>query len=290
MKITSSTHSPKHEYLTSALKHIILVIILVIMLYPFVWMISASLMTSKEITSRPLTWLPAVPQFINYVNLQKAISLGRVYFNSSFVTIVNTISILFTSSLAGYAFSKLRFPGRDALFLLTVSSMMIPFFVILIPVYYIISQLDLVDTYIALILPNIISAFGIFLMRQYMTSIPTELIDAARMDGASEFAIYWRVIVPLSGPAFGALAILIFVYQWNQFLWPLIAIHDPDMWTLPIAINSLRIHETGRGGTSPELANLQLAGAALAIIPVLILVALLQKYFVEGIALTGLKE
>ena len=185
---------------------------------------------------------------------------------------------------AAWALAKFQFPGREVLFLLVLATIMIPFFVFLIPVFYIVSQLDWVDTYQGLIVPNLVTAFGIFLMRQYMLSLPDELLDAARIDGASEFAIYWRIVLPLVGPALGALAILAFVYHWNAFLWPLVIIRSGDLATIPIGLNSLRVY-----ASQPEVINLQMAGATVAIVPVLVVFAVLQRWFVQGIALTGLK-
>ncbi len=161
---------------------------------------------------------------------------------------------------------------------------MIPFFVVLIPIFYLISRLNWIDSYPGLIVPNLVTAFGIFLMRQYMLSLPDELLDAARVDGESEFGIYWKHVLPLSTPALGALAILAFVYHWNSFLWPLVVARSNTMWTLPVGLNSLRVY-----ASSAEVINLQMAGAALAIVPVLVVFLLLQRYFVQGIALTGIK-
>jgi multiple sugar transport system permease protein len=254
------------------------------MLLPFAWMIVSSFMSAAEIMTRPLRWLPAELQFSNYEALSKAIPIGNMYANSMIVTISITLGVLLTSSLAGYGFAKFRFPGRDILFVLVLATMMIPFFVVLIPIFFLVRQLGWMDSYLGLIMPNIVTAFGIFLMRQYMMSLPDELLDAARIDGASEFAIYWRIVLPLAGPALGALAILAFVYHWNSFLWPLVIIRSRELATIPIGLNSLRVY-----ASSPEVINLQMAGAALAIIPVVAVFAVLQRYFVRGIALTGIK-
>jgi multiple sugar transport system permease protein len=256
----------------------------IVMLLPFAWMIVSSLMSAGEIMARPLVWFPAVLRFDNYRALAEAIPLGRMYVNSVVVATVTTLGILLTSSLAGYGFAKFRFPGRDVLFLLVLATMMIPFFVVLIPVFYTVSRLGWVDRYPGLIVPNIVTAFGIFLMRQYMLSLPDELLDAARVDGETEFGIFWRITLPLSTPALGALAILAFVYQWNSFLWPLVVGRSAEMWTIPVGLNSLRVY-----ASSPEVINLQMAGATLAVVPVIAVFLLLQRYFVQGIALTGLK-
>jgi len=254
------------------------------MLLPFAWMIVSSFMSAAEIMARPLRWLPAELQLRNYEALAAAIPLGNIYANSLIVTISITVGVLLTSSLAGYGFAKFHFPGRDILFVLVLATMMIPFFVVLIPIFFLVRQLGWMDSYLGLIVPNIVTAFGIFLMRQYMLTLPDELLDAARIDGASELAIYWRIALPLAGPALGALAILAFVYHWNSFLWPLVVIRSRELATIPIGLNSLRVY-----ASSPEVINLQMAGAALAIIPVVAVFAVLQRHFVRGIALTGIK-
>jgi multiple sugar transport system permease protein len=265
-------------------KYAILIIGAVLMLMPFEWMVVASLMSAQEIMVRPLVWFPAAPQFGNYAHLMDAIPLARMYFNSLVVTAATTVGILLSSSSAGYGFAKFQFPGRDLLFVMVLATLMIPFFVIMIPVFYLVSQLGWVDTYQGLVVPNIVTAFGIFLMRQYMVSLPDELLDAARIDGASEFSIYWRIVLPLVGPALGALAILAFVYHWNAFLWPLIVVRSGDLATIPLGLKSLREY-----ASQPEVINLQLAGATAAVIPVLAVFAIFQRWFVQGIALTGLK-
>lgn len=265
-------------------KYILLCLGAAIMLLPFVWMVLSSFMSSQEVISRPLTWFPSAIRYENYQDLSKAIPLGRMYLNSIVVTTLIAAGVLSTSALAGYGFAKFTFPGRDVLFVLVLATLMIPFFVVMIPIFYLISKFGWVNSYPGLIVPNIVTAFGIFLLRQYMLSLPDEVLDAARVDGASEWEIFWRIAVPLSTPAIGALGILTFVYQWNNFLWPLIVARSSEMWTVPVGLNSLRVY-----ASSAEVINLQMAGAALAIIPVMIVFLSLQRYFVQGIALTGLK-
>jgi multiple sugar transport system permease protein len=256
----------------------------VVMLMPFVWMLLASSMSPAEVIARPLTWFPSELRLENYRQLANAIPLERMYLNSLIVTTLTTLGILLSSSLAGYGFAKFEFPGRDALFLVVLATMMIPFFVTLIPVFYLVSRLGWLNTYQGLIVPNIVTGFGIFLVRQYMLSLPDEVLDAARIDGASEFEIFWRMALPLSTPVLGALGILAFVYQWNNFLWPLVVARSSSMWTVPVGLNSLRVY-----ASSADVINLQMAGAALAILPAMIVFLVLQRYFVRGIALTGLK-
>jgi multiple sugar transport system permease protein len=270
--------------MAAGMKYLFLVVGSAVMLLPFLWMILSSFMTAQEIIGRPLTWFPAEPGFDAYRGLRDAIPLGRMYLNSMIVTTVTTIGILLTSSLAGYGFAKFQFPGRDILFLIVLATMMIPFFVVMIPVFWMISKFGWIDSYPGLIVPNIATAFGIFLMRQYMLSLPDEVLDAARVDGASELEIYWRIVLPLSTPVIGALTILAFVYQWNNFLWPLVVARSDTMWTVPVGLNSLRVY-----ASSVQVINMQMAGATLGVVPVIVVFLALQRYFVRGIALTGMK-
>jgi multiple sugar transport system permease protein len=268
----------------SILKYLVLVLAGAWMLLPFFWMFSASLMTSKEVALLPPPLLPAQPQWHNYVDVARVVPLGRAYLNSLLVTSLTVVGILFTSSLCGFAFAKYDFPGRNVLFLLVLASMMIPFFVTLIPVFYIVKQLGWLNKYAGLILPGVVSAYGIFLMRQFMLDIPDELLDAARIDGAGEFRIYWQVIIPLSGPALATLGSFNFIGSWNAFLWPLLVVQSRELFTVPLALNSLRTY-----GMEAQFHNLQMAGTAVSVIPALLMFVALQRYFVRGIALTGLK-
>jgi multiple sugar transport system permease protein len=270
----------------SVLKYALLIAGSAIMLMPFVWMVLSSMMTAAEITARPLTWFPANPGFDAYRRLVDVIPVGRMYLNSVIVTTFTTLGILLTSSLAGYGFAKFQFPGRDVMFLIVLATMMIPFFVVMIPIFWMISRpwVGWVDSYPGLIVPNIATAFGIFLMRQYMLSLPDEVLDAARVDGASEFEIYWRIVLPLSTPVIGALTILAFVYQWNNFLWPLIVARSDSMWTVPVGLNSLRVY-----ASQADVVNVQMAGSTLGVVPLIVVFLALQRYFVRGIALTGMK-
>lgn len=269
---------------TAGLKYLFLIAGATVMLLPFAWMILSSFMTSQEIIARPLTWFPADPGLGAYHGLRDAIPLARMYLNSAIVTTLITLGILLTSTLAGYGFAKFHFPGRDVLFLIVLTTMMIPFFVVLIPIFYMISEFGWIDSYPGLIVPHIATAFGIFLMRQYMLSLPDEVLDAARVDGASELEIYWRIVLPLCTPAIGALTILAFVYHWNSFLWPLVVARSDSMWTMPVGLNSLRVY-----ASSAQVINMQMAGATMAVVPVIVVFLALQRYFVRGIALTGMK-
>ncbi|HXT38276.1 MAG TPA: carbohydrate ABC transporter permease [Chloroflexota bacterium] len=254
------------------------------MAFPFYYVIASSLMTPDELIQIPITWWPHHPQWQTYANVWTVIPFARMFVNSLFVTLAITLGILLTSSLAGFGFAKYHFKGRDVAFLALLSSMMVPFFVLLIPIYYIIKELGWLDTYQGLIVPNIVTAFGVFLLRQFILTIPDELIDAARIDGARELRIYWSIILPLIRPALSALGIFAFIYQWENFLWPLLILQNPSMFTVPIGLNSLRSY-----ADTQQNANLLMAGSVLAIVPSVIVFLLLQRQFVRGISLGGLK-
>jgi len=270
--------------LGTAAKYMILIGTAVLLVFPFVWMIDASLMTSGEIQSRPPVWLPKSPQFSNYPELLDNLPLGRFYLNSLIVTGATVIGVLFTSSLAGYAFAKYQFPGRVILFYMILATLMIPTFVTLIPVFYIVRQLGWIDSYAGLILPGISSAYGIFFMRQFIYSIPDELIDAARIDGATELRIYWRIVLPLTKPALATLGTFVFIGSWNSFLWPLLVVNSRELYTVPLGLNSLRTF-----AAEARSLHLLVSGTVLSVIPTLILFVFLQRYFIQGIALSGLK-
>lgn len=266
----------------TGLKYLVLAGGAFIMVFPFVWMMIASLMTAGEIQLRPPVWLPAVPQFNNYAELVESIPIARLYFNSLFTSGIIVFGVLLSSSLAGFAFAKYRFPGREFLFYLILATMMIPFFVTLIPVFFIVRQLGWIDTYQGLVVPGLTSAYGIFLMRQFMITVPDEIIDAARIDGASELSIYWRIVLPLIKPALATLGTFVFIGAWNNFLWPLLVLDSRELMTLPLGINSLR-------SLYADNTNLLMAGTAVSVLPMLFVFIYLQRYFIQGIALTGLK-
>ncbi len=213
-------------------------------------------------------------------------------FNQSWVGIANAkfheirgyLGILATSMMAGYVFAKYRFRGKELLFAGVLATMMIPSFVALVPLYFFFNRLNLLDSYIALILPNIGNAFGIFLMRQFIAGIPEELIEAARIDGASEWKILWRIITPLVRPAIATLGLFAFVFQWNRFLWPLTVVNTPKMETVVLALNSLESYTS-----SVQFANVVMAGTVVGILPSVLLFIWLQKYFIRGVAMTGIK-
>lgn len=264
---------------------------------PFAWMVSASLQSIGDIFAWPPRWIPRNPSLDNYIRFFTGPqNIGRLFFNSAFVALSVTFLQLFFNSLAAYTFAKRRFPGRDFLFLLLLGTMMIPGQVTMIPSYLIIKHIPLaggnnllgmggsgwLDTYWALIVPGAVSAFGIFLLRQYMKGIPDDLLDAARIDGASEFRIYRKIVMPLSKPALAAMGIFTFNYVWEDFLWPLIVISSEEMRTLPLGLALFVVKNR-------TVWDLLMAGSVVATIPVLVMFLIFQRQFIQGIALSGMK-
>ena len=250
-------------------------------LFPFLWMISTSLKSDSQVLVYPPAWLPSPTVWGNYQAVLKLVPFWQFLVNTIVVAVTVTILELITSSFAAYAFARLRFPGRDKLFLLYLGTLMIPGQVTIIPNFLVMSWLGWVDTYAALIIPAAFSAFGTFLLRQFFLSIPPELEQAARMDGCSYFGIYRHIILPLSGPALATLAVFGFMTQWNAFLWPLIVTNKETMRTLTVGIRYFGDEAAGQ-------FNYLMAGTVMSIIPILIVFLLLQRYFVRGIALTGM--
>lgn len=253
------------------------------MLLPLVWMLSASLMPLSEVIKVPPVWFaPAQYSLANYIEVWAKLDFARFFFNSAFVAFTITAAQLLTSSMAGFAFARYEFPGRTLIFYLILSTLMIPFQVIMIPLFIMMARLGLVNTYWGMIVPALVTPFGIFMMRQFMLSIPKTLLEAARIDGASEPAIFGRIMLPLCQPALAALAIFAFLGSWDNYLWPLIVINSQKLWTLPIGLS--RFSEQYISQT-----HLQMAGAGIMFVPVLIVFLLMQRRFIEGITMTGLK-
>jgi multiple sugar transport system permease protein len=250
--------------------------------FPLLWMVISTFKPRTELWLFPPVIFPIAPTLDGFRMIFQRMPFARYFVNSVLVSVCATSLALFTSSLAGYIFAKIRFRGRDLLFVLVLSSMMIPSQVTIIPNYMIIRSLGLLNTYFALILPQGISVFGIFLVRQFMHGLPQDYIDAARIDGMREFSIYRRVILPLGKPVLATLAIFSFRGSWDSLLWPLIMTSTNEMRTLPAGIAGLAtVH-------SPEY-HLMLPAATLAVVPVLVVFTIFQRQFVEGIAMSGLK-
>ena len=252
------------------------------MLIPFVWMVSTSLMTNLEVYQFPPRLLPDDPQWSNYAGAMTQLPFGRFFLNTILVTLAAVAGQLVTCSMAAYAFARLRFRGRDKLFALYLATMMIPTIVTLIPAFLIISTFGWMNTYWALFTPLLTSAWGIFLLRQFFQTLPSHYEDAARLDGASDWTIYWRIILPLSKPALATLAIFAFMNAWKDFLWPLIVTSKNEMRTVELGI---AMFSSIYGTNWPY----QMAAAVVVLVPILVVFFFTQKYFIEGISLTGLK-
>jgi multiple sugar transport system permease protein len=263
------------------LPHVVLIFLTFTSLMPFVWMFFGSFKGYVELTSSkallPLTWT-----FDNYVQITQRIGFIHALLNTTLVAIVVTTATLLTSAMAGYVFAKYRFWGREQLFTLLLCTMMVPFAVVLVPLYVTVSNIGLTDKLAGIVITGLCSTFGIFMMRQFMESIPKDLIDAGRIDGAGEWWIFTRVVMPLATAPLSALAVFTFLGNWDSFLWPLVVLTSPENQTLPLVLAGLRSLYWSR-------YELYAAGSMLTVLPVMILYAAASKQFVRGIAMTGLK-
>jgi multiple sugar transport system permease protein len=255
----------------------------VLMMMPFVWMFSTSWRLAKDSFSLPPQWLPIAWRIENYQEVLNGIPFVAFVLNSLKVSALITLGQLVTCSMAAYAFARLRFPGRDWLFLVFLSQLMVPQQVTIIPIFILIRILGLLDTHWALIIPALFSAFGTFLLRQFFLTIPTELEDAARVDGAGYVRIFLQIILPLAGPGLSTLAIFVFNFYWNEFFRPLLFLSTWDQMTLPLGLTVMRGY-LGVGNVAAIMA-----GVSMGILPVLIVFLLAQRYLIEGITLTGIK-
>jgi multiple sugar transport system permease protein len=254
-----------------------------IMIYPFFFLVTTSFKESSEVFANILQPFGKALRLDNYSTVLGTVNMGRYMLNTAIVTLSVTVGQIVTSLLAGYAFARLKFPGRDVLFRVYLGTMMIPFTVIIIPMYKLMQVFDWVDRLPALILPWVFTAYGTFLMRQFFKSLPRELEEAALIDGASRFTILWRIFVPLSGPAIATQFTISFLYAWNSFVWPLIVMQSKANYVVTLGLADIQ----GGYHAQPPLV---MAGALLAILPTVVVFLLAQRYFVEGIAATGLKE
>ena len=263
--------------------HLVIYSLALIVIAPFVWMILTSFKDMSEIYVYPPKWLPEKFNFDNYVKAFTAAPFGRYYFNSLVVAFAVTLGQLITCSMAAFAFARLRFKGRDVLFYVFLGTMMIPYNVTMIPSFMVLYWLGWIDTYYALIVPGLASAFGTFLLRQFFMTIPRELEEAAYIDGASRFQVLRKIIVPLAKPALATLAIFTFMGVFNDFIWALIVINSEQMQTVQLGLAIFR----DRYLTEWDLL---MAGSVTAVLPILIVFFFSQKYFIKGITLSGLKE
>lgn len=252
-----------------------------VFLLPFIWMILSSLKTESEILRIPLTIIPEQLTTEHYVNLFVNMNF-LLYLRNTLIIVFFSFFGLLLTAMAGFAFAKYRFKGRNLLFAMVLSTMMIPGQVTMIPVYLILNEMGLTNTMAGIVLPGLVGAFGVFLFRQFMTTIPDEMLEAARLDGASEWRIFFRIILPMSKPILAVQGILTFIGAWNSFLWPLIVANDERLYTLSVGLALLKGQYTGNFG-------LQMAGATFMVIPVIVVFMFFQKYIIESYNISGIK-
>lgn len=260
----------------------ILIFTAVTMLIPFVWMLSASLKLNQDVFTFPIEWIPSQPRWRNYIDIWYQIPLALFIYNTSKLTIIVTVLQLLTSSLAAYAFAKLNFKYRNALFLGYIATIAMPWQVYMVPQFIMMREFGLNNTHMAMIVLQAFTAFGVFLMRQFYQSIPDELCEAARIDGMNEYQIWWKIMLPLSKPALSTLTIFTFVNTWNDFLGPMIYLTKTELKTIQIGLRMFISQYSAEYG-------LIMAASVVVLIPVLIVFLSLQRFFVEGIASSGLK-
>ena len=249
--------------------------------FPFVWMLFSSVKPQSESIDYPPRLLPQDTTVEYYVRLFTELDFGRYLVNTLIVVAIGAVGLLFMA-MAGFAFAKYDFRGKAGLFFLVIATMMIPVQVTMIPTYLILNGMKLTNTLVGIALPTLVSGFSIFLFRQFMTTIPTEMLEAARIDGAGEFRIFWRIVLPMSGPILAVQVVLTFIAGWNSFLWPLIIASDQKLYTLSVGLSLL----------NQQLAvnpSLQMAAASVMVIPILIVFIIFQRYVIQGFALSGLK-
>jgi multiple sugar transport system permease protein len=268
---------------SSPWSYIILTLGLVVMVGPFLWMLLGSLKPAADFLRNPPTFLPSVVTPDNYGRLFDQLDFPRFFFNSAVIALAVTVGTLVFCPMLGYALAKLRWHGKGLIMALVLATLMVPAGITLIPNFILMSNLGLVNTYPGLILPFLVGAFGVFLMRQFMLGIPDELLEAARIDGANEFKVFWSVVIPIATPVLATLAILTFLGNWNSFLYPLVMAQEPGMYTLPVAL------ATFATGQYQADHGMLMAGSVVLVVPVLIVFVLFQRWITEGIATTGLK-
>jgi ABC-type glycerol-3-phosphate transport system permease component len=266
------------------LLHAVLILLALFMILPFVWMVSTSLKPINEVFQSPPQLISPNASLDAYVTLFEEKNFAHNLWNTFLVASSATLLRLFFCALGGYGFAKYSFRGKGGLFAVVLATLVIPFGIMLIPLYVIMLKLQWIDTFWPLIIPGAANAFGIFFMRQYISTISDELVDAARIDGASEFAIFWRVILPVVSPGLVSLGLIFFMASWNDFLFPLVILKSPSNFTLPLTIRSLI-----SGGIGRPVYNLQMAGSVVSILPLLIIFLIFQRRFIDGITAGAVK-
>lgn len=268
--------------LRRVLIYVMLTVLTAIIFVPFFWMVSSSLKQNNEVFSIPVQWIPTEFVWQNYVDIWTRIPMLTYLKNSLFLSVTITILQVLTGSFAAYGFSKMHFKGRDVLFVAYIATIAVPWQAYMIPQYIMMQNAGLVNTHLSIILLQAFGAFGVFLMRQYYLTIPDELSEAARIDGLNEYAIWWRIILPLTKPALASLALLTFVSTWNDYMGPFIYLTSNDLWTVQLGLRSFV------GQYDAEYA-LIMAGSVVSVIPIVLIFLLGQRYFIQGIATSGMK-
>lgn len=267
--------------ITGGISQLLILVAATITMIPFIWMISTALKPSSEVFSTPPVLIGSSIEWGNFAEAWNYLPFGQFMLNGLIVAGLGTILVVATSSMAAYAFSRLKWKGRDGTFLIYLGTLMIPQEVLIVPMFILMRQLGWVNSYQALIIPWAFTAFGTFLLRQFFLTLPDELEEAARIDGANRWVSFFRIILPLSKPALGTLAVFTFIGYWNSFLWPLLIVSDVNMATVPLGLNMF-LGQTGNQW------NLLMAASAISVLPSALIVILLQKYLVNGIALSGM--
>ncbi len=268
--------------------YVLLIVVIVLALAPIFWMISTSFKPESHITTINIEWIPRTFTLQNYQDVFERFNIGRWTVNSIVVSLAATLLVLVVDSLAGYALARMEFVGRNLIFSIVLSMLFVPLQITVVPLFLLFSRLSLTDTYLSLILPVGANVTGVFLMRQFFLSIPYELEDAARVDGASDLRIWWSVVMPLARPALTAVAIITFLSTWNSFFWPLIATRSDAARTLPVGIAQFMSLRPGQAQAAQAYGR-SMAGAVVAALPPILFFYFLQRYFIEGISMSGLK-
>jgi multiple sugar transport system permease protein len=266
------------------LQYVIMGVLITLMVLPFAWMLSTSLKSQQYILQTPPQLIPNPVTLESYTSLAERINLSRVFFNSMFVAAVGTVGQVFVSAMAAFAFARMTWRGRDVVFILYLATMMIPGVVLVIPQFILVRSLGWTNTYMALIVPGLFSAFGTFLLRQAFLGLPKDFEEAAFVDGANYFTIFWRIVLPLSQPALATLAIFSFMGFWNAYLFPLFVARRDEVMTLPVALATLQA-----GPRALTEWNIVMAGSVVAVLPLLMLYAVAQRWFVRGVISSGIK-
>jgi multiple sugar transport system permease protein len=262
--------------------HLLLVTAVCLTIFPLAWMVMASVMPAGEASAYPMSWVPSTLSLEHYRALFSRLEIVRYIMNSALIAGAVTLISLVVNSMAGYAFAKLSFPGRERVFRGLVATLVVPGQVTMLPLFMLLKYLGLINSFWGVIVPGMASVFGIFLFRQYALSIPDSLLDAARIDGAGEWRIYRSIVLPLCKPILLTLAVFTFMGTWNDFMWPLVVLTDSRLHTLPVALANL-------SGEHVQDTELMMAGALLTVLPVIVLYALLQRYYIEGIMVGSIK-